>query len=160
MIVCLIALFAGGIVGFGVNSFIYEKRLRHEMETFSDNISKQHGFYSLLIRWVKLLIAGKSVGEYMHEKGYRTVAVYGMKEIGVLLIDELEKNDVTVAYGIDQAADSIYLPKKVIRPDEPMEPVDVVVVTAIHYYQDIRNAMETKFDCPIVSLIDMLYEIK
>ena len=47
------------------------------------------------------------------------------------------------------------LPK--YSPDEKLDVVDVMVVTAIYYYQDIEEKMSKKVDFPIISLEDVVY---
>lgn len=42
-----------------------------------------------------------SIGEFLIKKGIRTVAIYGMARLGILLQNDLEKNGIEVKYGID-----------------------------------------------------------
>ncbi len=37
-------------------------------------------------------------------------------------------------------------------------PVDAIVVTAITFYDEIKEELSRKIDCPIISLEDILYE--
>ena len=41
--------------------------------------------------------------------------------------------------------------------NEEFENVDAVVVTAITFFDEIREELTTKIGCPIVSLEDILY---
>ena len=36
---------------------------------------------------------------------------------------------------------------------------DVIVVTAIYFYEEIREELSQLVDCPIISLEDVVYEI-
>lgn len=82
-----------------------------------------------------------------------------MRELGEHLYEELNGSDITVTYAIDKNADAIYAEVAVVTPDDTLEPVDVIVVTAITFFDEIEEILAEKVDCPIVSLEDILYEI-
>ena len=90
---------------------------------------------------------------------FRSVAIYGMKELGERLYDELENSGIEVCYIIDKNADSIYADVDVITPDDDLKPVDVIVVTAIYYFDEIEEMLSEKVDYPVISLEDILYEV-
>ncbi len=130
-----------------------------KMKEMGENGAKVHELYMAFDRWLQIRQEGKTLVEYFTKNGYKTVAVYGMKELGERLCDELKGSDVTVSYAIDKNADSIYADVDVVTPDEALTPVDVVVVTAITYFDEIEEALSKKMDCSIISLEDILYEI-
>ena len=115
-------------------------------------------FYNLLIQWLTVKQNGYSLASYFEKKGYKTVAIYGMKELGERLHAELKTSGIEVKYAIDKNAASIYADIDVLFPDESMEKVDVVVVTAIHYYDEIANNISGKLDCPVISLEEIVYD--
>ncbi|MBD5509232.1 MAG: hypothetical protein HDR05_14670 [Lachnospiraceae bacterium] len=121
--------------------------------------AKVHGLYMAYDRWLRIRQEGKTLVEYFTRNGYKTVAVYGMKELGERLCDELKGSEVTVKYAIDKKADSIYADVDVVTPDDEMAPVDIIVVTAIYYFDEIEEMMSQKVECPIISLEDVLYEM-
>ena len=41
----------------------------------------------------------------------------------------------------------------------PLAPVDVIVVTAISYFDEIEEKLSERVDCPVVSLEDIVYEL-
>ena len=47
----------------------------------------------------------------------------------------------------------------VVTPEDFLEEVDVIVVTAIHYFDEIESMLGEKVDYPIISLEDIIYEI-
>lgn len=126
-------------------------------------LAKQHAkiceLYMAFDRWLQIRQEGKTLAEYFTKNGYKTVAVYGMKELGERLLDELKDSGVTVSYGIDKNADAIYVDVDMVTPDKELAPVDVIVVTAITYFDEIEEMLREKVDCPIVSLEDILYEV-
>ena len=82
-----------------------------------------------------------------------------MSYAGETLINELKGTNVSVAYGIDKKADSIYADVDVVSIDDDLAPVDVIVVTAITFFDEIEENLSEKLDCPIISLEDILYEV-
>ena len=110
-------------------------------------------------QWLRIRQEGKTLVEYFEKNDYKTVAIYGMKELGERLYDELENSGIEVRYIIDKNADSIYADVDVITPDDDLEPVDVIVVTAIYYFDEIEEMLSEKVDYPVVSLEDILYEV-
>ncbi len=130
-----------------------------KMKEMGKGGAKVHELYMAFDRWLQIRQEGKTLVEYFTKNGYKTVAVYGMKELGERLCDELKGSDVTVSYAIDKNADSIYADVDVVTPDDALTPVDVVVVTAITYFDEIEEELSQKMDCPIISLEDILYEI-
>ena len=97
--------------------------------------------------------------EYFKKNEYKTVAVYGMKELGERLCDELKGTDITVSYAIDKNADQLYADIDIVTPDDELAPVDVIVVTAITFFDEIEEMMSEKVDCPVISLEDIPYEV-
>ncbi len=130
-----------------------------KMKKMGEDGAKVHELYMAFDQWLQIRQEGKTLVEYFTKNGYKTVAVYGMKELGERLCDELKGSDVTVSYVIDKNADSIYADVDVVTSDDTLAPVDVVVVTAITYFDEIEEALSEKMDCPIISLEDILYEI-
>ena len=74
------------------------------------------------------------------------------------MLDELRDTEVEVKYGIDRDADAIYSDVDVFKPDELLEETDVVVVTAVHYYDEIEKMLSGKVKSRIVSIEDVVWE--
>lgn len=142
---------AGGIAARSVSL----KKIQQLM----DGHAKVHQLYMAFDQWLRIRQEGKTLVEYFEKNEYKTVAIYGMKELGERLYDELEGSDIKVKYIIDKNADQIYADVDVITPDEKLEPVDVIVVTALYYFDEIEEMLSDKVDYPVVSLEDILYEV-
>ena len=149
-----LAVIVGAILGVAIIGKQYEK---HCMV-----ISKKADWLSDLsvmqTRWLWLLQNGKTVADYCNNNGYRRVAIYGMSEIGYALLDELKSGGVEIPYCIDRNADSIFAKVDVKRPDEVPDEADVVIVAVIQYYDSVKNTLEKRVTCPIVSLADIVWE--
>ncbi|MDE7016453.1 MAG: hypothetical protein K2P65_02605 [Lachnospiraceae bacterium] len=124
-----------------------------------DLLQKMGEFYKLLLKWLEIEQKGHSIRSFFVENGYKTIAIYGMKELGERLFDELKGSEVEVKYIIDKRADTMYADVDIITPEEPFEEVDAIVVTAIHYMDEIEEMLEEKVDYPIFSLKEIVDEV-
>lgn len=154
-----ISALLGMAAGAAAAGIVTGSKLSYKIKWLRVGHVKVHALYMAFDQWLQIRQQGKSLVEYFTQNGYKTVAVYGMKELGERLCDELKGSDVTVSYAIDKNADAIYADVDVVTPDEELAPVDVIVVTAITYFDEIEEMLSEKVDCPIVSLEDILYEV-
>lgn len=121
--------------------------------------NKHLALFVMMDRWVEVKQEGKNLSEYFKKEGYQTVAIYGMHYAGERLFEELRNTEIEVKYGIDKKAEELYTELDIYEPSADLEEVDVVVVTPIFFFSDIAKELEEKFDCPIISLEDILYDI-
>lgn len=155
----IISTVVGGVVGTLMGGVAVGKKCNQTISVLKDKKRKMDSYYFLFNQWLIVRQEGKTLAEYFEKNNYKTVAIYGMKEFGERLYDELKKSDITVKYIIDKNADTIYADVDIVTPDDVLEPVDVIVVTATHYYDEIEEMLFDKTDCPVVSLEDILYEV-
>lgn len=124
------------------------------------NLSDKHlALFLLMNEWMKIKQEGKSIVKYFEQNNYKSVAVYGLSYIGERVLDELKDSGIEIKYAIDRNADSIYADIDLYSIEDELPDVDVVVVTAVYFYDEIYNNLVDKVSCPIVSLEDVLYEI-
>lgn len=116
--------------------------------------------FLMMNQWVKIKQAGKNLADYLKERGYRKIAIYGMSYVGETLLSEFQKTEIEVVYGIDKNADKLSLDLEVVTlKNNKLKEVDAVVVTAISFYQEIKEQLSEKLNCPILSLENILYEM-
>ena len=141
-------------------SYPYEATLKDITGVKKDRKKKLSDKYLVLFKmmnqWVKVKQEGKNLASYFEKNGYNKIAIYGLSYAGETLIRELNGANVLVAYGIDQKVNSISADIDVVTPEDILAEVDAVVVTAIYFFNDIKNKLMSKIDCPIISLEDIL----
>lgn len=113
--------------------------------------------YKLLTKWFGLREKGIKLAEYFEAYGYHNIAIYGMSDLGQFLLRELKESDINVAYAIDRRAEKLDAPVDVLTMDETFPAVDMIVVTAVYFYNQILDELKEKVDCLIVSLEDIMY---
>ena len=154
-IISAVSLLAGAAFGAGAVG-----KMQGEKQKKAGEMSDKHlALFQMMNQWVKVKQEGKNLVSYFEKNGYRKIAIYGMSYAGETLADELKGSGITVAYGIDKRADSIYADVNIMSLDDKLESVDAVVVTAVTFFEEIEEQLLEKVDCPIISLEDILYEV-
>lgn len=154
-----ISALLGMAAGAAAGGIAVGKKSSEKLQRTQEHGKKLHKLYMALDQWLRIRQEGKTLAEYFKKNEYMTVAVYGMKELGEHLCDELKDTGITVSYAIDKNADRIYADVDIVTPDDEFAPVDVIVVTAITFFDEIEEMLSEKVDCPIISLEDILYEV-
>lgn len=153
-VISIVSVLTGIVAGVGVVGRIMRKLLTKERK-----MSKKHlELFLMMNQWVKVKQEGKNLAEFFEKNDYKRIAIYGMSYVGKTLLDELRDTDVEVSYGIDREIDSIYLDLDIFTMEDKLEKPDAVVVTAISFFDELKEKLEEKLDCPILSLEDILYE--
>lgn len=120
---------------------------------------KSNRFYDLLVRWVKIKQKGVDIVAYFIHNNIRHIAIYGMKELGHLLFDELRNTEVNVDYVIDRNP-KIHTDSWLISPESELPEVDMIVVMAVFYYDEIKGYLQDKTSAKIISLFDILIDLE
>lgn len=136
----------------------YQKiSLQNDLENstieLENKLQKSTLFYWVLTRWMDANLKGRRLAEVLRSQNYHCIAIYGYAELGKLLHSELSKDGFKVSYILDKKIEnteedttSVFSPKKGL----PL--VDAVVVTAVYYFEEIKNElMQLGFD-NIISL--------
>lgn len=154
-VISAVSALAGAAAGAGVAG----KREMDRRKAEQAMSGKHLALFLMMNQWVKVKQEGKNLSEYFERNGYKRIAIYGMSYAGETLSDELKGTGISVAYGIDKKADSIYADMDIFSMEDRLEPVDAIVVTAVTFFDEIEEKLSEKMDCPIISLEDVLYEV-
>lgn len=132
----------------------YRKIINREKE-----IDKFKAYYNMVSKWVVIKQQKERIDEYILKKGYKSIAIYGMGDIGNLFYDEIKNGCVEIKYAIDKNADERLSQLKIVGINHELELVDAIIVTAVFAFDEIREELEKMTSCPIIALDDLLYEI-
>ena len=122
-----------------------------------ERISKN---YHTLRKWFELKQDNKNIALYFQKNGYYTIAIYGMSDLGVYLWKELENSGVQVLYGIDRRAEQLKINLPVLQIEDNLPEVDIIIVTAVYFFNMIDDALRKKVNCSVLSLEDVLYSVE
>ena len=150
---------AGAVVGVVAGATAVSKVQASVVESTQDKVDKFKQYYNMLVQWLILKQAGKSLEQYFIDHNYKTIAIYGMGEMGSRLYDELKETSIVVNYGIDQEALGEYSELEVFSKEEDYLDVDAIIVTATFAFDVIEEELRSKVHCPIISLENVVYDI-
>ncbi len=150
----ILAMLIGGIAGkcLTVKS---EHKKAEQIQALSE---KHLALFLMMNQWVRIKQDGKKLAPYFTGHGYHKIAIYGMSYAGETLWNELKYSSIEIAYGIERAAGR-YSYIDILSMEESLPEVDAVVVTAITFFDQIKQALTEKVSCPVISLEEILNEV-
>lgn len=155
----VIGSICGSLAGI-ITGFFLAVKYKGKQVNELDKVRKFKKYYNMLNQWLLIRNEGRTLSEYFTNHGYCNIAVYGMGEMGNRFLEEIQKsNAVSIKYAIDQEADGVLLDLEVKTLEDALEPVDVIVVTAVFAYEDIRKLLKSKTDIKVISLEDVIQEL-
>mgnify|MGYP002645416188 CR=1 FL=1 len=131
-----------------------------ERTIYLNRLSKVVKIYD---NWMYLKNRGKCVRNYLDERNIHYVAVYGMNKLGNRLVDELKMSGINVICGIDRRGSGMIRNVPIVKIDddifEYLEKIQMVIVTAETYFDEIKQAILLKKQIPVVSFSSIISEL-
>lgn len=134
-----------------------ENNKKIELQKMSD---KHLELYLMMNQWVRIKQEGKNLALWFEKQGYKKIAIYGMSYAGETLFKELSNTSVEVKYGVDKNGDWICAEIEVWQPEDELDEVDAIAVTTISYFEDVKELLSKKVNCPIINLKNILDEVE
>lgn len=141
--------FGASYVGIRLNKIIEQKVKDSE---------KFRCMYRLTERWMRIKDKQGNLADYFNNYRYKKIAIYGMAELGQHLVKELENSGLEIAYGIDKNV-NVSSKITILSLDDDLPIVDVIVVTAVAYFDEIEGELSKKTNAKVISLEDIIYEV-
>ncbi len=147
-----------------LNNFLqnkYEEIFGREKRTLinrKQNPDKYQELYMLLLRYINVSNK-RCFYEYLKDKGYRKIALYGTSYVAKLIYDSLKgEEDIEVLYGIDSNPMSNYIDDefKVYQKTDILSPVDAIIVTPFYSFENIEKDLRKIIDTEIISVEEIL----
>ena len=156
----VISALTGALLGATAGISYALKEQIKEQADLKEISDKNFALMLLFEHWLKIKLEGRQIVDYFYNNGISDIAIYGMGYAGERLYDELKDTDVDIVYAIDQNADKIFTKIKTVSPEGELPQVGAIIVTPVFYYEEIKEMLQRKMRCPIISLEDILYEIE
>lgn len=145
--------FVGGII----YSIARQKEIVQIDTQRGDGTNKYISFFDLMDKWMRIKEDNKNLKIFFDENAYERIAIYGLGKIGSHLVTELKKTNINIVYVIDKRADALYINDIPVKTmNDPLENVDVVVVTAFFEFDSIKKDLKSKLECPVISLEEII----
>lgn len=151
----LLLVTAGAACGAAAAGKFAERSIRRWRELADKNLA----LFLLMNKWMKTKQGSRHIREYFEENNYKSVAVYGMSHVGKCLLEELKDCGVQIKYAVDRNGAAVNSDIEIYTLEDALPEVDVMIVTAVYYFNEIRNDLKDKVTYPIVSLEDILFNI-
>jgi hypothetical protein len=150
----------GAVAGAVASVAVVRKRLEKTVKKKQQLADKHLTIMKVYDEWLKVRQDSKSLIQYFEKRDYKNIAIYGMSYLGESIVRELKDSDVNVLYGIDKNAENIYSTVEVMNLSDNLPKVDVVVVTAVFFFDEIAEELKNMMNCPIISLEAIIYEVQ
>lgn len=153
VLISLIMSTATFITGIFVTRKIYKKKLRD----IQGIVKKNDMLIQTYDKWMQLEENGKTINDILHAHGYQTVAIYGMGYLGKRLYERLVAEGADILCGIDKNAHYMYKNLYVHAiDDDDLPDADVIIVTPIYFYNEIRDTIKEYRNVDVCSLYELL----
>ena len=134
------------------------QKMLKDVKTWHRLAVKNDALLKVSACWAEKESKGESLAEKLQNKGYKNVAIYGYGVLGERVCNALKDTKVCVECVVDKGADEKIGNVLIVKPEDICQQFDVLIVTAIKDFDAIKEEMETKVSCPVVSFEDLIYE--
>lgn len=143
--------------GILIGLYLGRKYISHSLDEKEATINKLRYYFRIVDLWLSIREKGKKLDSYFISNNYNNIAVYGIGKMGNHLIKEMKKSTINISYGIDKNA-NIYSDELVIyAPDAVLPQADVIVVSAVSEFDEIKEFLQKVTSIPVVSLEEVLF---
>lgn len=151
--VCIFGCLTGFIV-------LYKRLSDSKYEHLAKEIDKYKTYYDLTSKWLSVHREGASLRQYFMDRGIKTIAIYGMGDLGKSLYQELDGTGIAIKYRIDRAVHNSFSDAdlSVFNRDNFYD-VDSVIITPIYDASDIAKYVREKTGCQTVTLLQIILEV-
>ena len=151
-----VAATLGGAVAGAAYSKVTESKNTEKQRVRAD---RNRNILQMLFKWIEIKQQGKSFESYFEAHGYKSIAIYGIGDVGSRFYEEMKNSNIEVKYAIDKKAGSVLVDLEVFSLEDKLPEVDVIVVTPFNFYDEIEGDLMEVSEADIVSIEDIIYEI-
>ncbi len=150
----------GGVIGSVIGGGLIGHKYCAKLMAARQLADKHLTMIRLYDIWMMTKQNGRSVSEYLMEKGIHEVAIYGMSYMGIRLFHELKDSLICVKFGIDCSLKTRIKGLDVYHLDEIKDSdVDAVIVTAFFAFDSIKKNLENLNFHNVIALDEIFYDL-
>ena len=147
------------VLFFSINFWAVIYLLSTQIDNSKKMENKYYTINLLFSQWILNQQNQKNIASYLKKNDFVNVAIYGMGDVGKVLLSELQKNEIDVSYIIDRNVGEIFLEIPVITPEDYLDDVDAIIVTPFMQFLAIKEILQKKVSCPIISIADIVRDL-
>lgn len=129
-----------------------------EKEKMLFELNKFRKYFFMMDQWMTLKERKKSVEKYFIGHNYKKIIIYGWAGFGIHLYEELKNSSIEIVCALDRRNGLKHNELKIQTMEDGMPECDVIVVTPISEFADIKSKLKEKTNAEIISLEEVLYE--
>lgn len=88
---------------------------------------------------------GDRIKKYFYENQISSVAIYGFGEVGSVLFELLQKNDICVKYAIDRDFLNRYSPLDIFSPQDELPSTDALLISLVSEVDEVRRRYQCQY---------------
>lgn len=98
------------------------------------------------------------IQDYLNKNNYKDIAIYGAGVLGIKLYETLKSMNIDIKYFIDKNYQSLTAPISCRSNCDNYDDVDLIIVTAYGWLNEIYNDICNRTSAEIISILDMYCE--
>lgn len=152
---CLTLFWLGVVISF----IFFWKKERTLIEKHNIELANKDRVLDVYFKYISNSIAGCKIEEYLLNKGFCRVAIYGLGRLGKNLFDEINQSNICLEYVIDREVSvnsGKYKNVKCYNPNSILPTVDVIIITVVNEYKEIAEIIRKKNEIRVISLEDII----
>lgn len=140
---------------YDLKTILYKIVLKRRDDYLHKDIFKFKRYYNVLNIWKR---KNTNIADYLRNHGYTNIAVYGIGELGITLLSDLEKHSLKINCLIDKNSKKCSF-GSVVQLEKIPSDIDCIIVTAIFAFPEIRREIKKYSDAEVISLDDIVCEM-
>lgn len=120
---------------------------------------KFYKMFHTMLNWMRIRNKGLRVSDFLREKKYFKIAIYGMGYLGECLYDELYGGDIKISYGIDRLALDFKKELPIFKFEDNLPEVDAIIVTVSGGEKELIRKIGKKFGGPVITLNEIFISL-
>ena len=149
---------------WGEGIFLYDLGTNHKetcLPTVEYNKSKYEKYFQLMYYWMDLRNKGIRIADYLNNRNWTTIGIYGWGNIGKLLFDELCSSNIEVKCIIDNnSKEKGVINSQQLIDNRHLYDVDRIIVTPYLDLESIKDSLKGFFNDDIISIESILDEMR
>ncbi len=113
----------------------------------------------VLYRWIRLNQNGVDIKDLVRGRGYKNIAIYSFTDLARCLLYELAGSELKISYMIDLQGENTQINIDTYTLNEvPHKDVDAVICCYLDD-SDIMKELKKCFECDVITIEELLYEL-
>ncbi len=107
------------------------RRMKKMAERFNDGSETKIAVIELITKLYVKRINGVTLSEVLERENIKTIAIYGVGRLGQIITEDLSNSKIKICYIIDREAEDFFGEYKVLRVNDNLQYVDMVIDTTV-----------------------------